>query len=150
MSRLTLLGKIAVLKSLIASQLVYILSPLPTNNSAINKINSMLFNFLWDGKGDKIKRDIMISDYNNGGLRMIDIKLFNKALKSSWITKYLDSENHGKWKFLFDLVVRKFYEVTLVKKICQNTSNYRIPLFQKYYESGRTLNMKLTFTLLNS
>ena len=106
--RLTLLGKIAVLKSLIASQLVYILSPLPTNNSAINEINSMFFNFLWDGKGDKIKRDIMISDYNNGGLRMIDIKLFNKALKSSWITKYLDSENHGKWKFMFDLELQPF------------------------------------------
>ena len=68
----------------------------------------MFFNFLWDGKGDKIKRDIMISDYNNGGLRMIDIKLFNKALKSSWITKYLDSENHGKWKFLFDLELQPF------------------------------------------
>ena len=81
--RLTLLGKIVVLKSLIASQLVYILSPLPTNNSAINEINSMFFNVLWDGKGDKIKRDIMISDYTNGGLRMIGVKLFNKALKST-------------------------------------------------------------------
>ena len=48
------------------------------------------------------------------------------------------------------LVVRKFFEVTLVKKIYQNTSKYRIPLFQKYYKSGRTLNRRLTFTLLNS
>ena len=39
---------------------------------------------------------------------MIDIKLFNKALKSSWITKYLDSENHGKWKLLFDLELQSF------------------------------------------
>ena len=106
--RLTLLGKIVVLKSLIASQLVYISSPLPTNHSAIIEINSMFFNFLWDGKGDKIKRDIMISDYNNGGLTMIDIKLFNKALKSSWITKYLDLENHGKWKLLSDLELQSF------------------------------------------
>ena len=68
----------------------------------------MFFNFLWDDKGDKIKRDIMISDYNNGGLRMIDIKLFNEALKSSWITKYLDSGNHGKWKLLFDLEFQPF------------------------------------------
>ena len=109
----------------------------------------MCFNFLWDGKGDKIKRDIMISDYNNGGLRMVDIKLFNKALKFSWITKYLDSGNHGKWKLLFDLESQpfggeEFFEVTLVEKIYQNTSKYRIPLFQKYYESGRTLNMRLT------
>ena len=94
--RLSLLGKITVLKSLIVSQLVYILSPLPTNHNAIGEIHSILFNFLWDGKGDKIKRDIMISDYENGGLRMIAIKLFNKALKLSWLKKYLDTKKT--WK----------------------------------------------------
>ena len=85
--RLSLLGKITVLKSLIASQLVYILSPLPTKHKVIGEINNIFFNFLWDGKGDKIKRDIMISDYENGGLKMIDIKVFNRALKSGWIKK---------------------------------------------------------------
>ena len=69
----------------------------------------MFFNFLWDGKGDKIKRDIIISDYNSGRLRMIDIKLFNKALKSSWITKYLDSENHGKWKIFLRSGITTFW-----------------------------------------
>ena len=106
--RLSLLGKITVLKSLIASQLVYILSPLPTNHNAIKEINNIFFNFLWDGKGDKVKRDIIISDYENGGLRMIDIKVFNQALKSGWIKKYLDRENHGKWKLLFDLELKNF------------------------------------------
>ena len=62
--RLTLLGKTGVLKSLIVSQLVYILSPLPTNHSAINEINSMFFNFLWDGKGGKIKCDTVKPRYN--------------------------------------------------------------------------------------
>jgi len=46
-------------------------------------------------EGDKIKRDVMISDYKNGGLRMIDlIKCFNKALKTAWVKKYLDNENY--------------------------------------------------------
>ena len=44
--RLSLLGKITVLKSLIVSQLVYILSPLPTNHNAIGEIHNILFNFL--------------------------------------------------------------------------------------------------------
>ena len=48
----------------------------------------------------------MISDYKNGGLRMIDIKSFNKALKSTWVKKYLDNNNHGKWKLLFDSEIR--------------------------------------------
>ena len=53
--RLGLLGKIAVLKSLIASQLVYIFSPLKTNHTAIKDINVMFHNFLWNDKGNKIK-----------------------------------------------------------------------------------------------
>ena len=85
--RLSLLGKITVLKSLIASQLVYISFLLPANHNPIREINNIFFNFLWGGKGDQIKRDIMMSDYANGGLKMIDIKLFNKALKAGWIKK---------------------------------------------------------------
>ena len=100
--RLSLLGKITVLKSLIVSQLVYILSPLPTNQRVLEEINTLFFNFLWNGKGDKIKRNTMISDYSEGGLRMIDLISFNKALKSTWVKKYLDPENHVKWNFFFD------------------------------------------------
>ena len=53
--RLPLLGKIAVLKSLVASQLVYIFSPLQTNHEAIKEINIIFYKFLWNDKGDKIK-----------------------------------------------------------------------------------------------
>ena len=100
--RLTLLGKIAVLKSLVASQLVYIFSPLQTNHEAIKEINIIFYKFLWNDKGDKIKRKIMINDYSEGGLKMIDFASFNKSLKATWIQKYLDPENCSKWKLLFD------------------------------------------------
>ena len=83
--RLTLLGKITVLKSLVVSQLVYILSPLKANQTAIEEINKLFYQFLWNGKRDKIKRNILINDYPNGGLRMLDIASFNKALKITWI-----------------------------------------------------------------
>ena len=106
--RLTLLGKIVVLKSLVASQLVYILSPLQTNHEAIKEINSMFYAFLWNGKGDKVKRKIMINDYTNGGLKMLDIASFNEALKVAWIKKCLYPENNGKWKCFFDFQLEKF------------------------------------------
>ena len=94
--RLSLLGKITVLKSLIVSKLVYILSPLPTNHRVLKELSKSFFYFLWSGKGDKIKRNVMIGDYSDGGLKMIDLESFNKALKSTWVKKYLDPENHGK------------------------------------------------------
>ena len=76
--RLSLLGRTTVLKSLVASQLVYLLSSLPSNYSVINEINSLFYQFLWNGKGDKIKRKIMINDYCKGGVKMIDLISFNK------------------------------------------------------------------------
>ena len=45
----------------------------------------------------------MINDFKDGGLRMLEIESFNKALKCSWIKKYLDDENKGKWKLFLDL-----------------------------------------------
>ena len=58
--KLTLLGKIAVLKSLAVSQIVYVLSSLATPRGVMNEVNSLLYNFLGDGKSDKIKRTEMI------------------------------------------------------------------------------------------
>ena len=113
--RLSLMGNITVLKSLIASQLVYILSPLPTEHCILNEIKKAFFNFLWNGKGDKIKRDIMIGHYSQGGLRMIDIQSFNKALKTMWVIKYLDESNLGKWKLFFDNELQNYGSTAVFK-----------------------------------
>ena len=50
----------------------------------------MFYNFLWNDKDNKIKRNIIINDYSEGGLKMIDIDSFNRSLKAKWIKKYLD------------------------------------------------------------
>ena len=57
-----------------ASQLVYILSQFPANQAALGEIDKqhvLQLSLEWKGGGggkDKIKRDVMISDYKNGGL----------------------------------------------------------------------------------
>ena len=40
-----------------------------------------------------MKRNVIISDYEDGGLKMIDPNSFNKAIKSIWVKKYLDSDS---------------------------------------------------------
>ena len=101
--RLSLIGKISVIKSLVAPQITHILSPLQSNPQIMNEINALFFNFLWNGKGDKIKRNVVIRDYPDGGLKMLDIISFNKALKAVWIKKYLDENIKGKWKLFIDV-----------------------------------------------
>ena len=71
--RLTLLGKITIIKSLAVSEIVHVVSSLPTDQGALKEINTLLYDFLWNGQGgqnqkdrndkkDKIKRTEMIND----------------------------------------------------------------------------------------
>ena len=105
--RLTLLGKVTVIKSLAASQLVYIMSSLPSSQSYLKEIHQLLYNFLWDGRGDKIKRSVMLNEYKDGGLKMLDIRSFNYTLKSKWVKKYLDDNNQAKWKLFLDFFIKQ-------------------------------------------
>ena len=105
--RLTLLGIIAILKSLAVSQIVYVLSSLPTPQGLIQEINVLLYDFLWDSKSDKIKRTEMINSYSKGGLKMIDIQSFNQSLKMKWVKGYLDDDNQAKWKSFYSVIILK-------------------------------------------
>ena len=84
--RLSLIGKKTVLKSLIASQVIHLLAALQANSQIKTQINDLFFDFLWNSE---LKRNVITQDYGNGGLKIIDIASFNKALKSVWIRKYL-------------------------------------------------------------
>ena len=54
---------------------------LSTPVEILEKINKLLFNFMWDGKPDKISRDRICTTQLNGGLKMINIHKFEKAMK---------------------------------------------------------------------
>ena len=99
--KINFVRKITVTKILAASQLVYIMSPLPSSQSYLKEIHQILYNFLWDGRGDKIKRSVMLNECKDGGLKMLDIQSFNCALKAKWVQKYLDDSNQAKWKLFF-------------------------------------------------
>jgi len=57
--KLTLLGKITVIKTLALPKLIH-LPNLP--QAKINDLNSLFYNFIWNGKSDKIKRSTLIGD----------------------------------------------------------------------------------------
>ena len=61
--------------------------------SIIQDITTKMYSYLWDGKPDKIKRDIIIQDYKNGGLKMIDIESKIAGLKSTWVHRIIYNSN---------------------------------------------------------
>ena len=103
---LTPFGKIAVIKTFAISQLNHLFITLPTPNKKLLKdIESHLFNFIWDGKLDKISRKKITHTYSKGGMNMVDINNFITALKTTWIRRmYLN--NDAPWVHLATHYIR--------------------------------------------
>ena len=146
--RLTLLGKITIIKTLAVSQIVYILSSLPTPPDILKTINSILYDFLWDGKGDKIKRTTMINNYAKGGLKMLDIQSFNESLKMKWIQGYLNEENKGKWKLFFDHYLGKWGGKLLFRGNLKQQDSTLLNLKDPSYSTGQNLITKTITSIL--
>ena len=61
------------IKSLIISKFAYILSFLPVAKNVVHELNSLLLKLLWKGT-DIVTRSSTINEYENGGLKTIDLK----------------------------------------------------------------------------
>ena len=74
----------------------------------MKKIQDIFYKFLWDGKPDKVKRNVIINNYEEGGLKLPHIELFCEALKMSWLNKLLDPMNMSPWKILLLSDIEKY------------------------------------------
>jgi exonuclease III len=93
----TLSGKIAIIKSLLIPQVTYILTTMTSpGEEKIKTLERNLYKFLNSGGSEKIKRNILIGEYENGGYKMTDIASYIKAIKLNWVSRLLNIE--GIWK----------------------------------------------------
>ena len=64
-----------------------------------------MIKFWWNGKKDKIKRSVIINEYEEGGLKCHIFKLFTKPLKCH---KLLDPFNHSPRKIILLGYIQKW------------------------------------------
>ena len=104
--KLSLFGRCLISKTLGLSQIVYSASMLDIPNNYASAIQSLLFQFLWKNKPDKIKRQVLYQDYGDGGLRVTNVEIMFKSLRLAWIQRLLknDEEKDDTWS-----AIPKFY-----------------------------------------
>ena len=73
----------------------------------------MFLKFIWSGGNDCVKRTYLLNDYNQGGLRMVDVEAFSQAQKLVWVKHLLDPNYTSFWKLL---------ETTALSDLCRDTS----------------------------
>ena len=82
---LSLYGKIQVVNTLIASQFVYKMMVLPTiPEHIIKNIDNVIRRFIWNGKKAKISYKILQNSKKEGGLKLVNLKNKDIALKATW------------------------------------------------------------------
>ena len=92
--QLTLNGKISVFKSLISSIITHILLSLPSpSQTFINEYDSLVKDFLWDGKPSKYRKEILEYPYNLGGLQLHNLQRFSLSLKTTWLRRIVTSDS---------------------------------------------------------
>ena len=91
--KLTLYGKSTVINNLVISKLIYNFCILAVPYEIIEKLNKLIFNYLW-GKSHKIKKSTTIGNYDRGGLNITDVDSKVGALKAGWIPKLLSTKNN--------------------------------------------------------
>ena len=74
-----------IIKSYGGSALSSFLSVIPTPDDFFKEYEEIIKDFLWDSSTTKIKIDTLYKDYKEGGIRLLDIKSFDSALKLKWL-----------------------------------------------------------------
>ena len=104
---LTLFGKIAIIKSLALPKIIYPATMLSIPEGISKDINKIIFNFIWNHR-DRIKRNTLIGNVNQGGLGMIDIESQFEAIKAAWVQRIISDNGH--WSFLPKYYLNKLGE----------------------------------------
>lgn len=95
----TLMGRVLIVNTLIASLFVYKWQVFPNmDTTLIQVVKSKISAFIWNNRRPKITPRLLTRDSKQGGLRLVDVELRQKALKIQWICKI---ENSIVWKSFF-------------------------------------------------
>ena len=82
---LSLLGKIQIVKSYLISTFQYFISMSQVSKNFEQELNKLLFSFIWNGKRERLKRDVLVRDIEKGGLNMPHLYSVILTSRLRWI-----------------------------------------------------------------
>ena len=83
---LSLLGKVMIINTLIASLFIYKMTVLPNMSEKMLTTLDTYFNeFIWGGKRPKIPLKVLKRSKNEGGAALVDLRARQSAIKTTWI-----------------------------------------------------------------
>ena len=116
-----MIERIIIVKTFILSKLWYVARFLIFNKKQINRINRIIFKFIWNNRTELIKRNAIIRDYGNGGLKMVHV---DSKLNAIQIKEFISVfKNNGSIENEYLIYWLKFQKQKLEPKFLTNFNN---------------------------
>lgn len=90
---LTIKGKITVAKSLVLSQLVYVMSAIQIPKPSLDMIQSHVMKFVWRGRPPKVAKRTICQTIEKGGLACPDVVVAYHASRAFWFVRLCKLEH---------------------------------------------------------
>ena len=108
---LSLRGRITIAKTKLVSQMTYVSTVLTPTTATIAELQTLINNFVMGIENNKkhwINKDLIYTHTSKGGIGMIRLETFIKAIKVSWIKRYSIDIIDDNWADIID----NFFQIT--------------------------------------
>jgi len=92
--KISLYGRANVANTIILSKLWHVLRLTPLPKATINKLSSIIFQYIVDEKRLHIKKDVFYLPKNEGGLGLLHVGVQQQTLQMRYITALLHQDHH--------------------------------------------------------
>ena len=131
---LLLEGKIIIFKTLAISKIVYLAFLTVIPNSLIEELQRIQKTFIWHSSLPKISHKTLCNNFENGGLKHLDISSKIISLQCSWLRKLCD-ENFHEWKIIPSHLISKYFGKSFKFHSCLSFDRKLLIKFPKFYKN---------------
>lgn len=153
---LGLMGKICVIKTILLSQFIYVMQAICLPEHILREINTILYRFLWRKKNcnlrafEKVKRVVVNSDTDKGGLKMIDVAIMQDSFLCRWLKTLTTTVAETKWTWIPSIVLKHFgrggatFSSTVGPKIFKGLNDIKSVFWKETLRAWLTHNKQYT------
>ena len=138
---LTLIGKILIVNMLIISKCLHRFAVLPTfSNEFFVNAKEKIIEFIWNGRKPKIAYNTLTKQIEKGGLKLIDLRSKEQAIKIGWVRKARQTNEleHKFWPKIINEILPlgiDTFECNIKPKRCKIKHDGRKFCLGRYMES---------------
>ena len=127
-------GKVIIFKTLAISKIVCLAFLTVIPNSLIEELQRIQKTLIWHSSRPKISHKTLCNNFENGGLKHVDISSKIISLQCSWLRKLCD-ENFHEWKIIPSHLISKYFGKSFKFHSCLSFDRKLLIKFPKFYKN---------------